>query len=254
MALSARQLACLEAMEITAWTLRHAGTEGPAPVQAARVTAAPEPAVEAALEPVVEAPVPAWDRLRAEVTGCTRCPLHESRTQTVFGVGDEAADWMIVGEAPGAEEDRQGEPFVGRAGQLLDNMLRAIGLQRAQVYIANILKCRPPRNRDPQPEEVAACRAYLERQIQWVRPRIILAVGRVAAQNLLQTTRPIGRLRGRVHRYPHVDAPVVVTYHPAYLLRSPGEKRKAWADLLLAREVAGRQGVAPDQADERPGA
>ena len=176
-----------------------------------------------------------WDALRAAVAGCTRCALCETRTQTVFGVGNRGADWMIVGEAPGAEEDRRGEPFVGRAGKLLDEMLRAVGQGRDVAFIANILKCRPPNNRDPRPEESAACRGYLERQIELVDPKIILAVGRIAAQLLLATDAPVGRLRGSVHRLG--DIPLVVTYHPAYLLRSPGQKRKAWDDLNLARRV-----------------
>ncbi len=180
-----------------------------------------------------------WPELRAAVSSCTRCPLHSSRTQAVFGVGNENAEWLIIGEAPGAEEDRRGEPFVGRAGQLLDEMLRAAGQQRAQVFIANILKCRPPNNRDPEAEEAAACRAYLQRQIELIQPRIILAVGRIAAQQLLETDTPVGRLRGQLHRFE--DTPLVVTYHPAYLLRSPTQKRKAWQDLCLAMDVvAGR--------------
>ncbi|MGC3980272.1 MAG: uracil-DNA glycosylase [Steroidobacteraceae bacterium] len=173
-----------------------------------------------------------WDELFKAVRGCTRCPLHASRTQGVFGVGNRQAEWMIVGEAPGADEDRQGEPFVGRAGQLLNSMLQAMGFPREQVFIANVLKSRPPGNRDPKPEEVAACIPYLARQIELVNPRIILCVGRIAAQNLLNTETPIGKLRGQVHRLG--TRPVVVTYHPAYLLRSPGEKRKAWDDLQLA--------------------
>ena len=176
-----------------------------------------------------------WDELRATVSGCTRCPLHESRTQTVFGVGNPEADWMIIGEAPGAEEDRRGEPFVGRAGKLLDEMLRAIGEARSSVFIANILKCRPPNNRDPKADEAAACRSYLERQIALVGPKIILAVGRIAAQQLLETDAPVGRMRGTVHRLG--DIPLVVTYHPAYLLRSPSQKRKSWDDLCLASSI-----------------
>ena len=173
-----------------------------------------------------------WDSLRAAVASCTACALCDSRTQTVFGVGDPDADWMIIGEAPGAEEDRRGEPFVGRAGKLLDEMLRAVGQGRDRAFIANILKCRPPNNRDPKTEESAACRGYLERQIELVQPSIILAVGRIAAQLLLATDAPVGRLRGSVHQLG--GTPLVVTYHPAYLLRSPSQKRKAWDDLCLA--------------------
>jgi len=176
-----------------------------------------------------------WEELRTAVAGCTRCRLHESRTQTVFGVGNAEADWMIIGEAPGAEEDRRGEPFVGRAGRLLDEMLLAIGEKRESVFIANILKCRPPNNRDPRPDEAACCRPYLERQIELVQPKIVLAVGRIAAQQLLQSDAPVGRLRGKVHRLG--DMPLVVTYHPAYLLRNPSQKRKSWDDLCLARQV-----------------
>lgn len=175
-----------------------------------------------------------WEPLAARVAACTRCELHTTRTQTVFGVGNRQADWLIIGEAPGADEDAQGEPFVGRAGQLLNAMLFAVGLKREQVYIANILKCRPPGNRDPRPEEVSCCESYLFRQIELLQPKIILAVGRIAAQNLLKTDTPIGKLRGQVQRCGAAGIPVVVTYHPAYLLRSPTEKRKAWADLQLA--------------------
>lgn len=175
-----------------------------------------------------------WDDLAARVAGCTLCELHATRTRTVFGVGNRNADWLVIGEAPGADEDQQGEPFVGRAGQLLNAMLFAIGLQREQVYIANILKCRPPNNRDPAAVEVSCCEPYLFRQIELLRPKIILAVGRIAAQNLLKTDTAIGKLRGQVHRYGPQAIPVVVTYHPAYLLRSPGEKRKAWDDLRFA--------------------
>ncbi len=176
-----------------------------------------------------------WQQLRERVAGCQACDeLVASRTQTVFGVGNQSADWLVIGEAPGVDEDRQGEPFVGRAGQLLNAMLAATGLKREQVYIANILKCRPPNNRDPKPEEAAACSAFLQRQIALIQPKIILVVGRIAAQNLLHTDAPIGKLRGRVHWLEN-GVPVVVTYHPAYLLRSPQEKRKAWVDLCLAR-------------------
>jgi len=177
-----------------------------------------------------------WDGLEAAIRACTRCPLHQSRTQGVPGVGDRQADWLVVGEAPGAEEDRQGEPFVGQAGKLLDAMLAAIGQARGRnVYIANVLKSRPPGNRDPKPEEVAACLPYLERQIDLIQPKIILALGRFAAQSLLLTDTSITRLRGRVHEYRGV--PLVVTYHPAYLLRNPADKAKVWEDLVLARRT-----------------
>ncbi len=199
------------------------------------------PAAQPAAPPPREAAGEAserWQALRAEVLQCTRCPLHLTRTQGVFGVGPMRSDWLVIGEAPGAEEDRRGEPFVGAAGQLLDAMLRAIGLDRARnVYIANVLKSRPPGNRDPKPEEVAACLPYLVRQIALLQPKIMLAVGRIAAQSLLGTDAPLGKLRGRVHSFGELNTPLVVTYHPAYLLRSPGEKRKAWEDLKFARNL-----------------
>lgn len=185
-----------------------------------------------------------WPTLRAAVADCRACALCESRKNTVFGVGHERAHWMIVGEAPGENEDLQGEPFVGAAGALLDNMLRALGLTRQadtaerQVFIANTLKCRPPRNRNPEPAETAQCAPYLARQIELVQPRVLLAMGRFAAQALLQTDEPIGRLRGRVHRWR--DTPVVVTYHPAYLLRTLADKARAWEDLCLAASVVQR--------------
>ena len=181
---------------------------------------------------------PAWQQLSEEVARCTRCDLHRTRTRAVLGVGDRHAQWLVVGEAPGAEEDRQGEPFVGRAGQLLDAMLRAIGLARGHnVYIANILKSRPPGNRDPAAEEVAACLPYLERQIELIRPRLILAVGRIAMQNLLATPGSLAGMRGKVHVFGGLKTPLIVTYHPAYLLRKPEDKRKAWEDLKFARTV-----------------
>jgi DNA polymerase len=187
-----------------------------------------------------------WPQLEAAVAACRACGLCESRHRTVFGAGSTTADWMVVGEAPGENEDREGQPFVGPAGELLDNMLRAVGRSRtgsgAQgAYIANVLKCRPPSNRNPQPAEVAQCAPYLARQVALLQPKIILAMGRFAVQSLLQTDEPIGKLRGRVHHYQGV--PVIVTYHPAYLLRTPTDKAKAWADLCLALDTAG----APEQ-------
>ena len=180
-----------------------------------------------------------WTALKAAVKGCTACGLRAGCTQTVFGVGDESAQWMLVGEAPGAEEDKLGEPFVGQAGKLLDSMLAAIGLERGRnVYIANVLKCRPPGNRNPEPGEVAQCAPHLSRQIELIKPRLILAMGRFAVQTLLDTDATIASLRGTVHRYHGV--PLVATYHPAYLLRNLPDKAKAWADLVLARRtVAG---------------
>ena len=178
-----------------------------------------------------------WEELANAVRGCTLCDLHRTRTQTVFGVGRRDADLLVIGEAPGADEDRQGEPFVGRAGQLLNAMLRAIGLARNEVYIANILKCRPPNNRDPAPSEAAACTPYLTRQIDLIRPRVMLAVGRIAAQWLLQSDAPIGRLRGRAFEYGESGVPLIVTYHPAYLLRSPLAKATAWTDLCMVKDL-----------------
>jgi uracil-DNA glycosylase len=196
--------------------------------------------------PVSASTITTWESLRSEVLACTKCALHASRTQGVFGVGNREAQWLVVGEAPGAEEDRRGEPFVGRAGHLLDAMLKAIGLSRGRnVYIANVLKSRPPGNRDPKPEEVAACLPYLMRQIELLKPRVMLAVGRIAAQNLLATDAPLGRLRGKVHHFGELNTPLIVTYHPAYLLRTPGDKRKAWEDLKFARSVF--QGLNPTQ-------
>ena len=174
-----------------------------------------------------------WTQLKAKVAGCTDCKLRAGCTQTVFGVGDEKAQWMLVGEAPGSEEDRLGEPFVGQAGKLLDNMLAAISLERgSNVYIANVLKCRPPGNRNPEPDEVAKCSPHLLRQIELIQPKLILAMGRFAAQTLLRTDATIASLRGRVHQYAGV--PLIVTYHPAYLLRNLPDKAKAWADLRFA--------------------
>ena len=181
--------------------------------------------------------VAVWNTLREAVRSCTKCGLHRGRTQTVFGVGSETADLLIIGEAPGAEEDRQGEPFVGRAGQLLNAMLAAIHLARDDVYIANILKCRPPDNRDPKPDEAATCTPYLQRQIELLQPKVILALGRIAAQWLLQSNAPIGRLRGREFEYGNAGTPLVVSYHPAYLLRSPLAKAKSWEDLVVVKRL-----------------
>ena len=264
-----RQRAMLAEMGIKVWQppasparpAKSAAASAPSAANARPAAAsAPRPTPAPAASPAAQAAAPAlgprpvgvesmdWPALQAAVAGCRACGLCAGRTQTVFGAGSRAADWMVVGEAPGENEDRQGQPFVGQAGKLLDNMLAAIGLSRqasagsAQgvekqgVYIANVLKCRPPGNRNPQPDEVAQCEPYLRRQVALVQPRIILAMGRFAVQSLLQTTEPIGRLRGRVHQYQGV--PVIVTYHPAYLLRALSEKAKAWQDLCLAMKVA----------------
>ena len=224
----------LAEMGIPVWRLR-------APAAVPEVSA-PTPAIEDTLSAPGSVPRDAdvWSELAARVSVCTRCALHKTRTQTVFGVGRRDARLLVIGEAPGADEDRMGEPFVGRAGQLLNAMLRAIGLARSEVYIANILKCRPPNNRDPQPDEAASCTPYLSQQIALVQPRVLMAVGRIAAQWLLQTDNPIGRLRGRVVPYGERNTPLVVTYHPAYLLRSPLAKATAWTDLCLVKELLSR--------------
>ena len=244
----------------------------PAPVTAQRLAEpAPRPAEPAHLSIVPPEPPSAtlahasrpqgveqmdWQQLESTVASCQACGLCAGRTNAVFGVGSQQAEWMVIGEAPGENEDQQGEPFVGQAGKLLDNMLAAIQLSRQAdlmdkgsgeqqvhgrkgVYIANVLKCRPPGNRNPQPSEIVQCEPYLRRQVALLRPRIILAMGRFAVQSLLQTNEPIGRLRGRVHQYEGV--PVIVTYHPAYLLRALPDKAKAWDDLCLALKVANGQ-------------
>jgi uracil-DNA glycosylase len=236
----------LAALGLQSWISRRKSVPAAESSQFTEAAPAPREAVMAR-EPLISGDSGAgreagadWQELRARVAACTRCTLCNTRTQTVFGVGNSKADWLIVGEAPGAEEDRQGEPFVGRAGQLLNSMLRAIGLAREQVYIANILKCRPPGNRDPTTGEAAECLPYLEQQIALLRPKVMLAVGRIAAQNLLRTEVTLGRLRQQVHRFGHSQVPLVVTYHPAYLLRTPTDKRKAWEDLKFAREVCAR--------------
>ena len=226
----------LSAMGIEAWVRRDNDAQ-------ARSTGAPVESKQLPSVAVADA-IPAddvanldWESLRAKVLACTRCELHKQRTQAVFGVGNRTAQWLIIGEAPGADEDRQGEPFVGRAGKLLNNMLLAIGLKREEVYIANIVKCRPPSNREPVPEEARSCAPYLARQIALIKPKIILAVGRIAAQNLLKSDRPVGTMRSKRFYYDETEIPIIVTYHPAYLLRSPQEKRKAWQDLLFAKET-----------------
>ena len=234
--MDARRLQFLKALDVDVWVRREL-PEAP-PVIPSRNTVDGTADCGAREDRVRTGPTvmdqASWDEVANAVRNCTLCQLHTTRTQTVFGVGNRQAQWMIVGEAPGADEDAQGEPFVGRAGQLLNSMLKAIGFPRDQVFIANVLKCRPPGNRDPKPEEVECCMPYLARQIELVNPHIILCVGRIAAQNLLNTETPIGKLRGVVHRLGAKQRPVVVTYHPAYLLRSPVEKRKAWEDLRLA--------------------
>lgn len=240
-----RQQAMLQEMGIRVWVPPQVDVVAEAVSVADAAVSAPAPVPTVALRPTGVAAM-GWDELRAAVSACRACTLCERRTQTVFGVGHPQAQWMLIGEAPGEQEDLQGEPFVGKAGQLLDNMLRAVGLTRSeapaheQVYIANVLKCRPPQNRNPEPQEVAQCEPYLLRQIALVQPKLILAMGRFAVQSLLKTAEPIGRLRGRVHEVQGV--PVVVTYHPAYLLRNPLDKARSWEDLCLAREVLARAG------------
>jgi uracil-DNA glycosylase len=185
-----------------------------------------------------------WEPLQQAVAQCTACSLHQTRTQTVFGVGNQHADLMIIGEAPGFHEDQQGEPFVGRAGQLLTAMIKTIGFDRSHVYIANMLKCRPPHNRDPQPEEVASCKPHLHQQIALIKPRLLLAVGRIASHHLLNTKASIETLRNKIHFYGERKTPLIVTYHPAYLLRNPADKKKAFVDLQLTqrtlRELVGQ--------------
>lgn len=246
-----RQQEMLRAMGLRVWAppagdLEPAAQEPPPPEVWAPQAADAAPATPAGSSAVDRMD---WPELAEAVAACRACSLCETRRQTVFGVGARRAHWMVVGEAPGEQEDRRGEPFVGKAGQLLDRMLAALGVSRdaegddpaQQAFIANTLKCRPPGNRNPTPDELARCEPFLKRQIALVQPRIILAMGRFAVQSLLRTDAPIGALRGTVHRYEGV--PLVVTYHPAYLLRSLPEKAKAWADLCLAADLLeGRDG------------
>jgi len=255
MPVSRRQARYLDALGVTRYARRVADdgvpgasaaavmAETPRPVTAPADSTQPLAATPVAPDPAVSTipaadPALAWPQLIAQIAACTACGLSRTRTNTVPGVGDLRADWLIVGEAPGADEDASGEPFVGRAGKLLDAMLRAVGLSRQRgVYITNIVKCRPPGNRDPAPDEAGACAGYLQRQIALINPKLILAVGKVAAHNLLGTEEPVNRMRGKVWQWRGTDLPVVVTYHPAYLLRSPLEKRKSWDDLCLAQDV-----------------
>jgi len=220
---NATRLQYLEAMGIDVWLPRASAEH--------EQTSAPDTSTEI----LPSEPFDSWEALQAEVAPCTKCDLCKTRTQTVFGSGNKNADWMFIGEGPGQSEDQQGLPFVGKAGLLLTEMLRAIGLDREEVFIANIVKCRPPANRDPQAIEIATCKPYLLRQIALLKPKIIVVLGRVAAQALLNTEQPIGTLRGKIHALN--DTPVIVVYHPAYLLRSMLDKRKAWADLKLAQHT-----------------
>jgi DNA polymerase len=232
--------AYLEALGIDLWVPRKPlPGELKAPAIAPAVAIRPAPCVAPQFMDAL------WAPLEAEVRACTQCGLHQSRTQTVFGVGNRRAELLVVGEAPGADEDAQGEPFVGRAGQLLNAILRGMRWPRETVFIANVLKCRPPNNRDPTPAESACCLPFLHRQIALIQPKFMLAVGRIAAQNLLATDTPIGKLRGTVHRFGPQQTPLIVTYHPAYLLRSPGEKRKVWGDMKFLRTELARARATP---------
>ncbi|HUS24619.1 MAG TPA: uracil-DNA glycosylase [Candidatus Binatia bacterium] len=225
---ASRRRAYLQTLEIPAWRLR----EGAAPVFVS-LAAAPAPAAE----PATTADDAGWEAVRKAVAACRGCRLCETRANTVFGVGPARAPLMVVGEGPGADEDTQGEPFVGRAGKLLDEMLRAIGRSRqTDTFIANVVKCRPPGNREPAEDEAEACRGFLEQQLRLVRPKLVVALGRIAAQRLLATDAPLTRLRGRMHAWGPDATPLLVTYHPAYLLRSPGEKAKSWEDLKQIRK------------------
>lgn len=227
----------LEAMGIQTWQLRQPQSQSHPETEHESVGEVARSVVEPDKGQSLSVTVPEWATIETAVKSCSRCELHKKRTQSVLGVGNRNADWMIIGEAPGADEDKQGEPFVGRAGKLLDQMLLAIGLKRESVYITNIVKCRPPNNRDPKPEEAASCESYLKQQISLIQPKIIFALGRVAAHNLLKTDQRVGAMRGKRFEYTDSGIPVIVSYHPAYLLRSPAEKRKAWEDLLLARRL-----------------
>ncbi|WP_424946894.1 uracil-DNA glycosylase [Candidatus Spongiihabitans sp.] len=256
-----RQLEMLDKMGIDIWRLRQRdddaadddATADPAATVAETDDRAAAPAADddrAAAPTVAEPNAPnapnapntpntldTLDKVAMEINQCRRCQLHATRIKAVPGVGSVQAQWMFIGEAPGQNEDQQGLPFVGRAGQLLDAMIAALGMTREQVFIANVIKCRPPANRDPVPEEIAECEPYLHRQLALVKPKVIVALGRVSAQALLKTSESLGHLRGKVHQYGSSNTPLVITYHPAYLLRSPSQKAKSWADLLLARSV-----------------
>jgi uracil-DNA glycosylase family 4 len=229
---NATKLQYLDAMGIQVWQRRHLDEPAAVPL-----TPETNPADDTAITAGTDVSQLDWQSLAEVVSGCQQCELHQARTQTVFGVGDRKARWVFVGEAPGADEDRQGEPFVGRAGQLLNAMLFALGLKREEVYIANVLKCRPPGNRNPRPQEVECCEPYLLRQLELIQPAIIVALGRHAVHSLLKTDLALGQLRKTRHDY-H-GTPLVATYHPAYLLRSPQDKAKAWEDLKLAQSIVG---------------
>ena len=225
----------LEALGLTRWEERKESSRPAAAAESQGATESEFPAQTLAQESIVNSDK--WRELCQQVETCTRCELHQTRKQTVFGVGNEGADLMLVGEAPGADEDEQGEPFVGKAGQLLNNMLAAIGFQRDDVFIANILKCRPPGNANPTPEQAGQCQEYLHAQINLIKPKVILALGAVAVHYLLNVEKPVGTLRGQTLPMPKLNVPVLPTYHPAYLLRKPSAKREAFEDLLLLCKV-----------------
>ncbi len=240
----------LDAMGVAVWQRKELGQLTDKKIKRAQVSEVSKKVEQKRVETPATDPAPVakssvnklestdWAALRQAVSACQACQLAQGRTQTVFGVGNQQADLVIVGEAPGFHEDRQGEPFVGRAGKLLDEMLKAIGLNRAEhVYIANVLKCRPPKNRDPSPEEVATCTPFLQRQLSLLKPKLIMAVGRVSANYLLGKNASLASMRGREMYYPELDIPLIVTYHPAYLLRNPRDKAKAYADLQLVARL-----------------
>lgn len=243
MALSPRRRELLRKIGVDVWTLRAPAAAEAVADDSAAVTAAAvdvAPAVDTAPPDESAHPTETLAQVEQAVSACRQCELHRSRTHTVFGCGSPTADWLFVGEAPGKNEDLQGMPFVGRAGKLLDKMIAALGMRREQVFIANVLKCRPPDNRDPLPAEIEQCEPYLHRQLALIQPKIIVALGRISAQALLKSAEPLGKLRGQEYRYGPANIPLVVTYHPAYLLRSPGQKAAAWEDLWRAKTLAAR--------------
>lgn len=235
--LSKRQQHCLCGIGIPLWRERSPAlvseveTSSEVGPRSATVEQSPVPSASPSIE------LKDWDTILDNIHACTACELAQNCTQKVPGVGDRKANLLIVGEGPGHDEDIRGEPFVGRSGQLLDRMLSAIGIEREQIYITNIVKCRPPNNRDPKTEETQRCRQFLEAQIELIAPRVILSVGRVSAHNLLDSSQPVGKLIKQMHRLPGTDIPVKVTYHPAYLLRNPSAKAIAWQDLKQLNQL-----------------
>jgi len=250
--LSARQQHCLKGIGIHRWLDRSAitrsseevvETETPAvaiPAELptiARVEPPQKAPASVISKPVFDLPLDNWDAITAAIHACQACELAAHCTQKVPGVGNQQAELMIIGEGPGQDEDIKGEPFVGRSGQLLDKMLAAIGIERSQIFITNIVKCRPPNNRDPHVDEVKACDYYLQAQIKQIKPKVILSVGRISAHSLLNTTEPVGRLIQQIHLLPGSEVPVKVTYHPAYLLRNPPAKSLAWQDMKTLYQI-----------------